>query len=102
LCNRTPLYGLRSNTFPAPRSPSTVTPLPENFDRTFPRHYDYKCSSTFTICRTQALKQVQSWSSSDSCGQAYRRTAELGHGLVKPANARKSTTTQSPFCEISH
>jgi hypothetical protein len=47
---------LRSNTFPAPRFPSTAIPLRENLDHTFPRHYDNKCSSLSTIYRTQALK----------------------------------------------
>jgi hypothetical protein len=52
-------------------------------------------------CLTRGLRQRPGWLLNVSCSQAYKRTAELGHGLVKPANTPKSTATQLPHCEIS-
>jgi hypothetical protein len=51
-------------------------------------------------CRTKAQKQWLSWSHSVSFGQAYRRIAAPGHGLLRPVSAPKSPTTQLLLLDI--
>jgi hypothetical protein len=55
-----PPYGWRNYQSPAPRSPSTATPLPGDLNRTFQLPYGSKYSIPSIICRTRAPKQRQS------------------------------------------
>jgi hypothetical protein len=89
-----PLCGWRNYQSPAPRSPSTVTPLPGDLDRTFQHPYGSKYSSPSMICRTWAPEQQQNWSRNASYGRACRRIAAPGHVLVRPASAPKSPVTR--------
>jgi hypothetical protein len=88
-----PPYGWRNYQSPAPRSPTTGTPLPGELDRTFQLLYSSKCSSPSMICRTWAPKQRQSWSHSTSYGWECGRIAAPRHVLVSPASALKSPVT---------
>jgi hypothetical protein len=88
-----PPYGWRNYQSPAPRSPSTATPLPGDLDCTFQLPYSSKCSSPSMICRTRPPKQWQSWSHSTSYGQACRIAAP-GHVLVSPDSTPKSPVTR--------